>query len=141
MLGVWAALLILVAAPVHAEDEEKVRVRGKVTEVSDEGDGVEPGAEDLIRALGKQNIRYESARVVREVKVELAPGDSKSVKIGNGRKAHLQLMQADEKGALVALDVEGGVKADVKLRRGKRPFVVDAGKVGDAKRVISIEAE
>ena len=92
-------------------------------------------------ALEAQRISYPSAKVVRELEVELAPGDVRTVKIGGGRKAHLQLMQADDDGALVAVDVDGGVKVDARVRRGKRPLVLDAGRVGDGKRVILIETD
>jgi hypothetical protein len=142
MLGL-GLVLALCGAGAHAEDEvQKVPLRVKVTHLSDsEADGVDPKARKLVNALRDQHISYSSAKVVREITVDLAPGDVKTVKIGNGRKAHLQLMQADEDGALVAVDVEGGVKVDAKVRRGRRPLVLDAGKVGDGKRVISIEAK
>jgi hypothetical protein len=135
-------ILALCAAGAQAEEEvQKVPLRVKVTHLSDSKDGVDPKARKLVNALKDQHISYPSAKVVREITVELAPGDVKTVKIGNGRKAHLQLMQADEDAALVAVDVEGGVKVDAKVRRGRRPLVLDAGKVGDGKRVLSIEAK
>jgi len=133
---------VLWAGGVLAEDEVgKVPLRVTVTHLSEGDGGVDPKARALIGALDGANISYPEARVVREVKLDLAPGDAKSVSIGNGRKAHLQLMQADKNGALVAVDIEGGLKVDARVGRGKRPLVLDAGKVGDGKRVISIEVE
>lgn len=135
-------LAVLCASGALAEDEaRKVPVRITVTHLSDGDCGVAPEAQALVGALKAQNISYPCAKVVREAKVDLAPGDVKSIGIGNGRKAHLQLMQADQSGALVAVDIEGGVKIDARVGRGKRPLVLDAGKVGDGKRVISIEAK
>ena len=136
----WVA--VLCAGGAAAEDEEsKVALRVKVTHVSHDDGGVDPEAQELIQALAGGGISYPSARLVREVRLDLAPGDVKSVSIGSGRKAHFQLMQADQSGALVAVDIEGGVKIDARVGRGKRPLVLDAGKVGDGKRVISIEAK
>ena len=141
ILGLGLAL-VLCSVGAQAEDEVLVvPLRVKVTHLSDGNEGVDPKAQDLVNALKGQRINYPSARVIREITVNLAPGDVKTVKIGNGRKAHLQLMQADEDGALVAVDIDGGVKVDAKVRRGKRPLVIDAGKVGDGKRVLSIEAD
>ena len=139
----WVALALLCStAGAHAQSgDEKVPVRITVTHLSDKDEGVDPKADPLIQNLGGAGIKVKSAKVIREETVKLAPGDVKSVKIGGGRKAHLQLMQADDDGALVAVDVEGGIKTDVKVHRGKRPLVIDAGRVGDGKRVLEIKAE
>lgn len=135
-------VVVFCASGAFAEDEvRKVSLRVTVTHLSKGDGGVDPGAQALVGALRNQNIEYPEARVVREVKVDLAPGDAKSVSIGEGRKAHLQLMQADKNGALVAVEIEGGVQVDARVGRGKRPLVLDAGKFGDGKRVISIEAK
>jgi hypothetical protein len=139
-LGLGLALALSAAGAAADDEAAKVSLRVKVTHLSDGDGGVDPKAAALVDALKGQHISYSSAKVVREVSFDLAPGDAKTVKVGAGRKAHLQLMQADKNGALVAVDIDGGVKVDAKVRRGKRPLVLDAGKVGDGKRVLTIEA-
>ena len=138
-LGLSVAVLLAVA-PALADDVEKIQVRVTVTDLTDADAGVDPKAEGLLGALRDQNIKYRSARVVREIEADLAAGESESIEIGKGRRAHLQVMQVDDRGALVAVDLDGGVKADVRVDRGGRPFVVDAGKIEDGKRLVQIEA-
>lgn len=140
-LGLAALLVVALCAGPALADDEKIRIGVTVTHVSDADDGVDPKARPLLDALEDNKIRYKSATVVREVDFDLAPGDGGSVEIDGARKAHLQLMQVDARGALVAVDVDGGVKVDAKVRRGGRGFVVDAGKVGDGRRLLEIEAE
>ena len=137
---VFGVAVLLAAGAVLAEDEATIRLRVMVTDLTDADAGVDPKAEGLLGALRGQNIEYRSARVAREIAEELSSGESASIEIGKGRRAHLQVLQVDARGALLAVDLDGGVKADIRLDRGGRPFVVDAGKIEGGKRLVQFEA-
>ena len=139
-----ALVLALGSGPARAEEDggerRPVTVKVKVTHLSDGDGGVDPNAQELIKQLESQHIRFRSAQVVQELEVELEPGDVGTVQLGDGRKAQVQLMHVDEGGALLGIDIEDGARADARVGDGKQ-LVIDGGNVGDGKRVITFEPE
>jgi hypothetical protein len=61
-----------------------------------------------------------------------------SVVLPNGKRLRVRPLQVDGDSALLAVDVEGSVKTDVRVRKGKS-VVIGAERYENGKLVISLE--
>jgi hypothetical protein len=118
------ALCALAAAPALADPKNKpkkppIPLRVMVTRLSNEGRGIDPGARDLENKLSNQGIRYDSAQVLEKKRMQL---------------------QMNEDGVLMAVDVDGGSKADVRAKPN-HTVIFSAGPYEDGKLVLSVEPE
>ena len=140
----WALLLCAIGCGVslaHAEGEgAAIPIRLTIAHVSTGAGGVDPRARELREMLERQHIRYPSIRVLEERVVKLRVGEMDSFPIPESSTLKVRLMHLDASGLLMALDVEGGMKTDVRLR-DDHMMVLDAGPLGDGKRVIAIQPD
>ena len=140
----WALLLcaFYCAAPTaQAEDVgAEIPIRLTVAHVSTGEGGVDPRARKLREMLERQHIRYPSIRVLQERVVKLRVGELGRFPLPQAGQLNIRLMHLDASGLLMALDVEGGMKTDVRLR-DDHMMVLDAGPLGDGKRVIAIQPD
>lgn len=146
-LAAALALLALCAGAASADPKEpKKEGRGKpiqmrmmVTRLSNEGRGVDPKARELESKLSSQGIRYDSAEVLQKKRLKLGVDEVRTIDLPNGRKARVRpLHQDDEGGVLMAVDVEGSSKADVRAKKN-HTVIFSAGPYRDGKLVFSLE--
>ena len=109
----------------------------RVSRISDGRGGIDPRAGRLHQKL-KSQFRYESLNVLQIHSLTLRIDQVGTELLPNGKKVRIRPLQLDDEGALLAVDVEGAVRGDYKLRNGHL-LVFGAGQDGDGKLVISLE--
>ena len=134
-------LLALGGGSVRADGEETVvTIDVDVIHITQKPGKIDPGAEELHRYL-KDQFRYGSMRVIRHERLRLKRDDVGRVELPNGRDVRLRPMDLDPKsGVLIAVDVERLMKADLRVKRGRKA-VFGAHPYQDGKLVISIEPD
>lgn len=146
-----AALLLCVGAagaawaqrderPDGPTSDRVVRATLMLTHLSNRPGGIDPRARRLDERLQRENIRFPSARVLQRRSVDLKLDRVETLALPDGRAARLRPMHIGERGVLLAVDVEGGVKMDARVRDGHM-VVIDGGRFEDGKLVISIEPD
>jgi hypothetical protein len=141
-----AALGVLIlAAGVSADPQPKrkrssIPLRVMVTHLSNQGRGIDAGAQDLENKLSNQGIHYDSAQVLQKTRMKLKVDEVGTIELPNGRKASVRPMHRDADGVLMAVDVEGASKTDVRARPN-HTVIFSAGPYDDGKLVLSVEPE
>jgi hypothetical protein len=138
------ALLGLCAGAASADPPPKpkkgkaIQMRMMVTRLSNDGSGVDPGARDLENKLSSQGIRYDSAEVIQKKRLKLGVDEVRTIDLPNGRKARVRPLHQGADGVLMAVDVEGSSKADVRAKPN-HTVIFSAGPYQDGKLVLSLE--
>lgn len=126
--------------PGKPKKSGSIPLRVMVTHLSNHGRGVDAGAQDLENKLKSQGIRYDSAQVLQKKRMKLKVDEVGTIDLPNGRKARVRPMHRDNKGVLMAVDVDGASKADVRARPN-HTVIFSAGPYDDGKLVLSVEPE
>jgi hypothetical protein len=137
----WAAalaVLVVVAAvaPV-ARAQQTVQVQMMVSLTSDEPGPIDPKARRIAERL-KRDFRFESLRVLDARQEPVAVDGVMSVGLPNGKQARVRLLSVDERGVLLAVDIEGAVRVDARAHSGHL-LVFGAGSHDGGRLVVSIE--
>ena len=127
------------AAPAPAEPK-RIPVHLMVTHLSNEEGGVDPRAAKLDERLRSQNINYPSVKVTQQVDVSLQVDEIGTIGLPDGRAARVQPLHVGDRGVLMAVEVEDGIKTDVRVR-DDHMVVIDGGSFQDGKVVISVEPD
>ena len=138
LVAVWfvgAAMLAPLSAA--AEAEKRIEIEMMVSLASDEPGPIDPKAKRIHQQLSRE-FRYESLEVLTSKKERVAIDDVMSVKLPNGKHARVRPMSVDERGVLLAIDIEGAVTVDAKAKSGHL-LVFGAGHHGDGRIVVTIE--
>ncbi len=135
-MGLFTALL-LGLAPAAAEAADQVDVKVLVCHATPAAGGVDGACRALDAKIGSQ-FRYESLRKLQSESLSLGLNALGSVKLPNGKSLKVRPLQVDASGALLAVDVEGAVRTDVKVSNGNL-VVIGADAYQDGKLVISLE--
>jgi hypothetical protein len=130
----------LFAGLASAEEPVKIPVKVLVTHVSNEGTGVEPEARGLHGHLERNQFSFNSVKVIHKKRVVLGLDEVHAIPLPNGRKARIQPISQRENSVLMAVDVEGSVRVDARVRRHK-PFIIRAGKHNGGNLVLSLELD
>ena len=145
VLAAAFAVLGLCAGAASADPPPKAKGKGKpiqmrmmVTRLSNDGRGVDPGAKDLESKLSNQGIRYDSAEVIQKKRLKMGVDEVRTIDLPNGRKAHVRPLHQGADGVLMAVDVEGSSKADVRAKPN-HTVIFSAGPYQDGKLVLSLE--
>jgi len=117
-----------------------IPVNVMVTHLSNEEGGVDAQARDLERQLSEQGMRFKRIEVLDKRRVNLAQGEVSIVPLPDGKTARLSPVLKDENGVLIAVDVEGAVKTDVRVRNG-HTVVIGGPRYRGGKIAISIEPD
>ena len=137
-LGRMVAIALAVcglASPGLAEGD--IHFEMIVSHVSAEPGGIDPRAEKLHRQI-KGEIRYRSLRVIELRQFDLDLDEVGSLRLPTGREVRVRPLDVAESGVLVAVDIEGSMKTD--LRVPNRRIVVIGGQPHEGGRlVISLE--
>ena len=140
----YETLCVLAAGPALADPKKPkkppIPLRVMVTRLSNDGRGIDPGAKDLENKLSNQGIRYDSAQVLEKKRMNLKMNEVGTIDLPNGRKARVRPMHNSEDGVLMAVDVDGASKADVRAKPN-HTVIFSAGPYEDGKLVLSVEPE
>ena len=132
-----AALVALVAFARPAEAADRIDVTVLVCHAADAAGGVDGACQALHAKIGSQ-VRYGSLRKLQSKKLSLALNRVGQLKLPNGKQLSVRPLQVDASGALLAVDVEGSVRTDVKVANGNL-VVIGADSYRDGKLVISLQ--
>ncbi len=144
-LTVSLAGLVSVVAPGAASaqaaraNDDRVPVNVIVVHTSNSKGGVDPRARELDAKLKKQ-LRYKSMRVIQEERVDLRVDQVGTIRLPDGRKVRMRPMHKNDRGVLMAVDVEGAVKLDARAPNHHK-VVIGAGEFEDGNLAVSIEPD
>jgi hypothetical protein len=141
---ILAVLVFLaVAAPwvaATAQDESRsITLKVMLSHISNEPGSIDKRAAELDEKIRK-DFRYESLRVLEEREMRLELSDTGSMTLPNGRQLRVTPMVIDERGALLAVDLEGSTKADLRVKP-RHLIVIGAQGYQGGKLVISLLPE
>jgi hypothetical protein len=109
-----------------------------VSHVSPEPGTIDPRGAELDRHL-RQEIRYQSLRVLEVRRLALRLDEIGSVKLPTGRRVRLRPLDVGAGGVLVAVDVEGSMKTDLRIPNGKLAVLGPGEPYQGGRLVISLE--
>ena len=134
--GMLALALLSIAAPGDAQPE-RIRIVVMVSQISTPPGEIDARAGKLHRKL-RDEIRYESLRVLQTREFELALDELGEMRLPNGRRLQIRPLSVDSRGVLTAVSLEGSVDADMRIRNGHL-VVIGAEPYEDGKLVVSLE--
>jgi hypothetical protein len=147
----WVLLWALAAAltfgasplPVAAADDGEgpgaITLQVMLSHISNEPGSIDKRAAMLDAKIHK-DFRYESLRVLEEKEMRLEMGDLGSLRLPTGKLLRVTPMVIDAQGALLAIDLEGSAKADLRVKR-RHLVVIGAQSYLGGKLVISLYPE
>ena len=128
-------LLAMGAAPAIAQTS-RIDVQVLVCHATEDAGGVDAACRKLHGRIGRE-FRYESLKWLQERSLSLGLDQVGSVALPNGKQVRVRPLQIGTESALLAVDVEGSVKTDVRVRQGKS-VVIGAERYENGKLVISL---
>jgi hypothetical protein len=134
--GILALALLLLAAPGDAQPQ-RVRMEVMISQISTQPGEIDARAGKLHRKLRDQ-MRYESLKVLQTRELELALDEVGEMRLPNGRKFQVRPLSVDSHGVLTAVSLEGSVDADMRIPNGHL-VVIGAEPFEDGKLVVSLE--
>lgn len=137
MAGALAAALASLVLAGPAAAQTSIQLDLTVCLASDEPGPIDPRAERIDRRL-KREFRYESLQLLDSKRERVAVDSVLSLGLPDGRQARVRPLSIDERGALLAVDIEGAVKVDARARSGHL-LVFGAGRHAGGRLVVSIE--
>jgi len=132
MSGVW-----LLASVGVALADDPIEMDVMVSHISQQPGDVDPRAKRLDAKL-RREFRYESLRVLKQRRFSMALNDLKRMGLPDGHELQIRLLSLSDRGALVAVTVEGSVQSDMQIPNGHL-VAIGAGRHQDGKLVISLE--
>jgi len=137
VFGLVLALDLGVGAGAAKAEEQRIDVEVMVSHVASADGEIDPRGRKLHQKL-KDQFRYESLRVLLVRRLQLAMNEVGSVGLPNGKSVHVQPLQLSGSGVLMAVDVEGAARMDLKVRKGHL-VVIGAERYQNGKLVVSLE--
>lgn len=137
-LSSWLSVLLALAwVAGAAAAAERMSVRVMVSRISDSPGQIDPRAGRLHEKLQKE-FRYASLEVLESRTLDLGVDDVGTLALPNGKSLKVRPLKLDDSGALLAVDVPGTVRTDLRVRNGHL-VVIGAGRHGGGRLVISFE--
>lgn len=134
----WIVVALgLVLAGGAAAQQDAIQVEVIVAHISDEPGDIDPRGSELHQKLEDQ-FRYQSLRVLEMRTLTLAADQVGSVGLPNGKQARVRPLQRDAKSVLLAVEIEGAVRTDVRANKG-RLVVFGAQRYDGGKLVVSLK--
>lgn len=130
------ALSIAVVSGAAAQ-QGPVHVEVTVVQISDAPGGIDARGQKLHDKL-KGQFRYESLKVLETRGLSLALDQVGSVSLPNGKSVRVSPVQLDAESTLLAVDVEGAVQTDLRVRNGHL-VVIGADRHQGGKLVVGLE--
>ncbi len=135
--GLVLALVLGGGAGAAKAQEQRIDVELMVSHVSSAAGEIDPRGRKLHQKL-QGEFRYESLRVLQVRGLQLGLNEVGRVGLPNGKSVRVQPLQVSGRGVLLAVDVEGAARMDLKVRKGHL-VVIGAERYQDGKLVISLE--
>ena len=132
---------LLVAQPLFAQEQQvrPVRLQVMISHLSQEPGKIDARAQRLDRIL-RPNFRYRSLKVIESRRFSLRYHEVGSLRLPTGRRVRVRPLSIDKRGVLMAVDVEGTLKTDLRVRN-RHPVVIGAQRYRDGKLVITLEPD
>jgi hypothetical protein len=134
---VAAALLLAAGGEVRAQSPDRVQVELVVSRISKRPGEIDPRA-SRIHAELSQEFRYESLKVVKSVRLNLGIDEVGGLALPNGKQVRVKPLLVDAKGVLLAVDVEGTLQTDLRVKSDQL-VIIGAQRHKKDKLVISLE--
>ncbi len=132
------AVALLAGSAANAQQwHARVGLELMVAQASPAEGPIDPRARKLDRHL-RADFKYRSLRVLESRRLDLEIDEVGSLKLPNGRWVRVRPLDLGKSGVLMAVDVEGAVKSDLRIRNGHL-VVIGAERYGDGKLIISLE--
>jgi hypothetical protein len=136
-LAAGLAALVLFSGSALAQAPAGLRVEVLVCQAADGAGGIDAACEKLHASIGKE-FRYGSLTRLQSQALSLALDQMGEVTLPNGKSLRVRPLQADARSALLAVDVEGVVQTDLRVRNGQL-VVIGAERHQEGKLVIALE--
>jgi len=137
LVVVLFAISLAPSAGWAAEPAKRIDLDLAVSQVSSEKGEVGKGCQRLYAEI-KADLRVESCQVVERKKLSLGLDEVGAMELPNGRKLQVRPLVIDDRGALIAVDLEGGPKADMRVQPGHL-VVIGAQRHAGGKLVVTME--
>jgi hypothetical protein len=131
----WVAAAVFLAGAAAAAGP--VRIELMVSRLSKQPGAIDPRAAELHEQL-KSEFRYQSLDVVKVVELELAVGEVGSMTLPTGKQVKVRPMLVDDRGVLLAVEVEGSVQTDLRVQ-SDHLVIIGTERHDKGKLVISLE--
>jgi hypothetical protein len=132
-----ASLVWLLVGFGAAAADDPIEMDVMVCHISQQPGEVDPRAKRLDAKL-RGEFRYESLRVLSQERLAMELNDLERVALPDGHELQLRVLSVSDRGALVAVTVEGSVQTDMQIPNGHL-VAIGAGRHEDGKLVISLE--
>ena len=138
----WLALrvglaFVVLSSAVGAEPSGEVTIDLMVSEIGSQPGKIDPRAEKL-HARIKDELSYQSLKVVDARQLKLEIDEVGKLTLPNGHTLMVKPILVDERGALLAVELEPELKTDLRVRDGQL-VVLGPQHHGSTKLVVSLE--
>ena len=137
MLVATIAFASVASVASVASAQTAIEIEMIVSLASDEPGPIDPRARRIDQRL-KKEFRYESLKVLDSKRKTVEVDGVMSIGLPNGKSAHVRPLSVDDRGALLAVDIEGAVKVDARATSGHL-LVFGAGRHANGRLVVSLE--
>ena len=120
-----------------AQAPQMVDLEVTVAQLSEEEGPIDPRAKKIHEKLARE-FRYGSLTVIEVQQMHVAVDEIRKLTLPNGRTVRIRPLLLDDRGLLLAVDVEGVLQTDLRLRSGHL-VVFGAHRFGSGKLVIAVE--
>ncbi len=139
LLVVIVSGALLAGSPAWSQAERRFSVKVTVAEISNAEGKIDKRAERLDLKL-REKFKYNSLKVIKERRLELALDEVGSVKLPDGRMFRVRPLDLGDRGLLMAVGWEGEVMMD--MRAPNNHLLVIGGPAhDDGQLVVSIEPQ
>lgn len=131
-----AALSLLLSLPASSQAPARVDLEVTVAQLSDHEGPIDPRGAQIHEKL-KRDFRYGSLAVVESRRMRLAINEVGKLELPNGRTLQIVPLLLDDRGVLMAVDLEGVLQTDLRVKSGHL-VVFGAHRHGPDRLVIAV---
>jgi hypothetical protein len=139
VVWLFGALALMLAGVARAEEVRRIGLSVMVSYVSQNPGPVDPAGRDLHRQL-RREFSFRSLRVLESRRLKLRLDEVKRVRLPTGRLMRVRPLHVGKGGLLLAVDVEGKVQGDFRVRSHK-PLSIGIERYQDGKLIVTFEPE
>jgi hypothetical protein len=137
LAAVVGAGALMAAWPAASWAQGPVRIDLMVSRLSKKPGKIDPRAAKLHQQL-QGEFRYESLEVVKSVELTLALDEVGTMDLPTGKKVQVRPLLIDDRGVLLAVEVEDSVKTDLRVQ-SDHLVIIGTERHEKGKLVISLE--
>lgn len=139
-IGLLALLgsVALLAAPAGADSKaQRVKVELVVSRICKDPGEIDPAGAHIHERI-QDEFRYQSLKVRKQKVLDLALDEVGGLNLPTGKRVQVRPLLIDERGVLMAVDVEGSVTTDLRVSSGHL-VIIGTRRHKKCKLVISLE--